>query len=741
LTVFAQLAIACAGGGGDGSTEPEPILVSLSLSATTLNVPLGQSRTVTVSIARQGNTSGDVTLGVGGLPTGVTATFDPSVVTRRTTSSTLTIAVAPDAPGGRFDLVIFVNGNDVVGGQPPMLTLLMIPPQVTVTRAGPGSGTVTSTPAGINCGNSCTASFKATPLTLTATPAAGSTFAGWSGACVASTTTCTFTPSVPVSGPNSNNVTATFTAPSFSLALAPTSISTPQGSSTTATVNIARAGGFSGVVNLVFAGVPPGLTITPNPASITGASATFTIAAALSLGAGNYPITINATAAGVAPQTATLPVQVTPSPGGSGNITLSFASCDPTQVPIWFAVQNGTGSWTRVTQGTNSTFTFAITSEGGVAYVTRSGNSFSTTVAFLSEGEASSIATGDICSTPQEGTRSLTTNVLNAGTQTVTVTLGGAITTFSPPANQPSGGVPFMLNNFPAGRRDLIAARSGIQNGITQLQRLVLRRNTTYAQSATPPSINFTGPESFAPLSRFIALSNLAGDQSSISESFITVNGGSAAFFESVGTFCQGAGVDCVPWFAVPDSLLQPGDFHALFIDAAPQGGNGNAGRFAGLQLHAPPAAGPASVTLGPPLTTPSLTTLGTTPNVRMRAQLPSQTAYNVAAGADFAQDSVVVEVLVTAAYSRGMPATWTIDIPDLSSAGYDPVWGLKAGVPVNWEVSALGGSVLPFLGAPPVDGAFIVGAGVSGSPIVSMQRLWPRRLHTSSRLIGAPSR
>jgi trimeric autotransporter adhesin len=732
LAVVAALVFGCAG--GDGGTDPaeaEPILVSLSLSTTTLNVPLGQSRTVTVSIARQGNTSGDVTLGVGGLPTGVTATFEPSVITRTTTSSTLTIAVTPDAPGGRFDLVIFVNGNDVVGGQPPTLTLSMIPPQVTVTRAGPGSGTVISSPAGINCGNSCTASFKATPLTLTATPAAGSTFAGWSGACVASTTTCTFTPSVPASGPNSNNVTATFTAPSFSLALAPTSISTPQGSSTTATVNITRAGGFSGVVNLGFGGLPPGLTITPNPASVTGGSATFTIAAALSLGAGNYPITINATAAGVAQQTATVPVQVTPSPGGSGNITLSFASCDPTQVPIWFAVQNGTGAWTRVMQGTNSTFTFAIRSEGGIAYVTRSGDSYSTAVAFLSESEASSIATGSICgSTPQEGTKSLTTNVLNAATQTVTVTLGGAITTFNPPANQPSGGVPFTLNNFPAGTRDLIAARSTLQtNGLTQLQRIVLRRNTAYPQSATPPAINFIGPESFAPLGRFIALSNLAGDQSSISESFTTVNGGSAAFFESVGTFCQGAGVDCVPWAAVPDSLLQPGDFHAVFIDAAPQGGNVNAGRFAGLLLHAPPAAGPASVTLGPPLATPSVTSLGTTPNIRMRAQLPSQTAYNVAAGADFLQDNITVEVLVTAAYSRGMPATWTIDIPDLSSAGYDPAWGLKNGVPVNWEVSAVGGSFLPFIGATPVDGAQMVGAGVGGSPSASMRLIPWRRL------------
>lgn len=56
--------------------------------------------------------------------------------------------------------------------------------QLTVARAGSGSGTVTSTPAGISCGAVCTAGFAAgTAVNLAASPAAGSVFAGWSGAC------------------------------------------------------------------------------------------------------------------------------------------------------------------------------------------------------------------------------------------------------------------------------------------------------------------------------------------------------------------------------------------------------------------------------------------------------------------------------------------------------------------------------------------------------------------------------
>jgi hypothetical protein len=53
-----------------------------------------------------------------------------------------------------------------------------------LTVANSGGGTVTSNPAGISCGSTCSAAYTAgTTVTLTATPDATSTFIGWLGAC------------------------------------------------------------------------------------------------------------------------------------------------------------------------------------------------------------------------------------------------------------------------------------------------------------------------------------------------------------------------------------------------------------------------------------------------------------------------------------------------------------------------------------------------------------------------------
>jgi hypothetical protein len=65
---------------------------------------------------------------------------------------------------------------------------------LTVTKTGDATGVVSSEPAGITCGSSCSGSFDhGATVSLSAVPDAGAEFRGWTGACAAQPATCTVT--------------------------------------------------------------------------------------------------------------------------------------------------------------------------------------------------------------------------------------------------------------------------------------------------------------------------------------------------------------------------------------------------------------------------------------------------------------------------------------------------------------------------------------------------------------------
>lgn len=139
------------------------------------------------------------------------------------TSSTWAITWTPPAPGS---YTLLARMTDAAGNQRSDTRAVQAAPSqtVSVTLAGSGSGTVTSAPAGINCGGTCSASYILnTPVQLTANPAPGSVFVGWSGACTG-TAGC-----IVGLGP-STSVTATF-------ALLATPTSTPTSTPTATPVS------------------------------------------------------------------------------------------------------------------------------------------------------------------------------------------------------------------------------------------------------------------------------------------------------------------------------------------------------------------------------------------------------------------------------------------------------------------------------------------------------------------------
>ena len=131
----------------------------------------------------------DIFAAAGGAAKAISRTFDATANASGQVVIQFTRAGGPDNPK--------VAAITVGAGSPDTTYAL------TVTRSGTGSGTVAG--GAINCGAACSVNLASgTTVTLTATPATGSTFGGWSGA-------CTGTGSCVVTMTAARAVTATFT--------------------------------------------------------------------------------------------------------------------------------------------------------------------------------------------------------------------------------------------------------------------------------------------------------------------------------------------------------------------------------------------------------------------------------------------------------------------------------------------------------------------------------------------------
>jgi hypothetical protein len=195
---------------------------------------------------------------------------------------------------------------------------------LTVVPAGTGTGTVTSSPAGISCGATCAASFAAgTLVTLTVAPSVTSMFAGWSGAGCTGTGSCAVTLNAAAS------VTATFTLKQVAVTVTP-------------------AGAGTGTVSSSPAGISCGTTCT----------ASFAYGSTVTLTATPTSTSTFAGWSGACSGTSTCVV----APTAATAVTATFDVAAPTPLLRWTLDGNATN--------TGSVAGYPLTLTGAVTYVT-----------------------------------------------------------------------------------------------------------------------------------------------------------------------------------------------------------------------------------------------------------------------------------------------------------------------------------------------------------------------------------
>jgi hypothetical protein len=174
---------ACTGAGACNVSLDQARTVSAGFE----QIPIEQNFTLTVAVSGDGS--------VASQPAGINCGADCSEVYAANTQVTLTATPGANqsfagwsgACSGASSCVITMNQASSVSASFVTVTASQFTLQTSVT----GNGQITSAPAGISCGSTCSALFNAgTQVILTATPAAGQVFNGWTGACSGAAATC-----------------------------------------------------------------------------------------------------------------------------------------------------------------------------------------------------------------------------------------------------------------------------------------------------------------------------------------------------------------------------------------------------------------------------------------------------------------------------------------------------------------------------------------------------------------------
>jgi len=290
-----------------------PVTPDFSISATpsSQTVTQGGSTTYTATITALNGFTGNVSFSSSGLPTGATATFNPTSVTN-SGSSTVTVTTATTTPTGTYTLTFTGTSGStvhsttvtlVVNSNAPDFSISATPASQTVTQGG--STTYTATITAINSFGGVV-TFSASGLPTGATATFSPTTVTGSGSSTMTVTTASSTPAgtstITITGTSgstvhSTTVTLVVNSPSdFTISATPASLTVARGTRGNYTVTIGAVGTFSGTVTLSVSGLGTGTQARFNPTTITtSGTSTLTVGPSSTATKGTFTLTITGT--------------------------------------------------------------------------------------------------------------------------------------------------------------------------------------------------------------------------------------------------------------------------------------------------------------------------------------------------------------------------------------------------------------------------------------------------------------
>ncbi len=508
---------------------------------------------------------------------------------------------------------------------------------------------------------------------------------------------------------------------SIQVGVSPTTLPVQQGGSGSVTVSLTRGGGFSGVVTLAVTGFPTGITATVTPAQLSGTetSATVSTIIAAAVAAGTYTGTITATGQGVTQATASYQVTVTAPPAADTDVEYRY--CDASQAPVFFAYQDGTGAWQRVTGSTaagTTKFSFRLRqARGGVLAVFSSASSavasaltvgrngsarhgftrslhtrdrirarlgaaagaanalerssladaYQTEVLYASAAELAQDGIDNCALTRPTQTATGTVAGVSSG-QYGSLALGGSNVLFI-------GGTttnPVTFADVPGGTIDFVGTRW--TPGTPPNKAVLFRNLDVSAGESLPATVDFDGPGAIVPASATATVTGAGGDDLEIFTELITANSQLLFWFDLAPSK-----VTVRPWAGLGSAAMVTGDFHAVVV-------------FAGTEEHYRVSlkyVGPVAdetLALGPTIVFPLFAEVsaGVYPRFRFTGRLPSEYSKGVSIDlVSAADDGNAYSIIATSAYltpvDNGLAYDFTM--PDVAGLpGFPAAARLSAG-------------------------------------------------------------